>query len=447
MEMKDVYTGLQHTSVDVYQTVSKPEDEKIEKQQSGPTPEAPSTEMDTRYTSLQKPPENIYATANPPKDGGKEEPPSDTSAEAPSTEMDTRYTSLQKPPENIYATANPPKDGGKEEPPSDTSAEAPSTEMDTGYSSLQKPPENIYATANPPKDEGKEEPPSDTSAAPSTEMDTGYSSLQKPPENIYATANPPKDEGKEKPLSPAGGKEAFYKKTSLLLAVICCLLVFIIIGLSFLCSRTSRGNGLHSSPIPVDPEQEEKVDEVNKGLPTHSSFTGNCSDMESLFFEVVLGSNITKNCNSQMCELCLKGWVLFNHKCYMFSKDIMPWNASQAQCRSKGGDLVKIQSEEEQKFISRIIQKRGGFYFWIGLTDQVGKGEWRWVDNTPLTKGYWRQGIPSTIDVTQCAGMGPQSSSLNWDKSACTAYSRRICESAVMHLINKANNDDNLARV
>ncbi|MGH0125508.1 UNVERIFIED_CONTAM: hypothetical protein FKN15_043358 [Acipenser sinensis] len=26
----------------------------------------------------------------------------------------------------------------------------------------------------------------------------------------------------------------------------------------------------------------------------------------------------------------------------------MPWNASQAQCRSKGGDLVKIQSEEEQ---------------------------------------------------------------------------------------------------
>ncbi|XP_041074036.1 C-type lectin domain family 7 member A-like isoform X4 [Polyodon spathula] len=406
MEMKNVYSELQQTSVDVYQTVSTPEDEKIEKQKSGPIPEAPSMEMDTEYTSLQKPPENIYATANLPKDGGKEEPPSDTSA-APSMEMDTEYTSLQKPPENIYATANLPKDGGKEEPPSDISAEAPSTEMDAG---LQKPPENIYATANLPKDGGKEEPPSDTSAG------------------------------------LAGRKESFYKKTSLLLTVICCLLVSIVLGLSVLSSRTSQGNGEeNSSPIPVDPEQEEKVNEVSKGLPTHSSFKGNCSDMESLFFEAVSGSNITKNCNSQMCELCLKGWVLFSHKCYMFSMDIMPWNASQAQCRSKGGDLVKIQSEEVQKFISKTAQKKGGFYFWIGLADQTKKGEWRWVDNTPLRRGYWRQGITSTGNERECAGINPLSNALNnWDQSVCGAYSRRICESTAVRLFNKANNNDNL---
>ncbi|MGH0164999.1 UNVERIFIED_CONTAM: hypothetical protein FKN15_076605 [Acipenser sinensis] len=220
---------------------------------------------------------------------------------------------------------------------------------------------------------------------------------------------------------------------------------------SLVCgSRMSQGNGEeNNSPISVDYEQEEKVDEVNTGLPTHSSFTGSCSNMESLFFEAVLGSNITKNCNGQMCELCLKGWVLFNHKCYMFSKDIMPWNASQAQCKSKGGNLVKIQSEEEQKFISKTAQKKGGFYFWIGLTDQAGKGEWRWMDNTPLRRGYWRQGIPSTGDVRQCAGMNPPSDSLNnWDRSACRANSRRICESAAVHLIHKANDDDdNLARV
>ncbi|XP_041132140.1 C-type lectin domain family 9 member A-like isoform X2 [Polyodon spathula] len=251
-----------------------------------------------------------------------------------------------------------------------------------------------------------------------------------------------------KSLQSAGGKEALYKKTSILLAVICCLLVCIIMGLSVLCSRTSQENGEeNSSPIPVGPEQEEKVDEVSTGLPTLSSFTGNCSDMESLFFEAVFGSNITKNCNSQVCELCLKDWMLFNHKCYMFSKDIMPWNASQAQCRLKGGDLVKIQSEEEQKFISKTAQKKGGFYFWIGLSDQAGKGEWRWVDNSPLTKGYWWQGIHSTGDVRQCAGVNPPSNSLNnWDRSACGANSRRICESAAVRLINKANHD-NLARV
>lgn len=269
-----------------------------------------------------------------------------------------------------------------------------------------------------------------------------------------------KDGDGSKSLQSASGKESLYKKTSILLVVICCLLVSIIIGLSVLslqlcncgdvCSRTTQGNGEeNNSPIPVDYEQEEKVDEVNTGLPTHSSFTGNCSDMESLFFEAVLGSNITKNCNGQMCELCLKGWVLFNHKCYMFSKDIMPWNASQAQCKSKGGNLVKIQSEEEQKFISKMAEKKGGFYFWIGLADHTGKGEWRWVDNTPLRRGYWRQGIPSTGDVRQCAGMNPPSDSLNnWDRSACRANSRRICESAAVRLIHKANDDDdNLARV
>uniref|UniRef100_A0A8C4T347 C-type lectin domain-containing protein n=1 Tax=Erpetoichthys calabaricus TaxID=27687 RepID=A0A8C4T347_ERPCA len=66
--------------------------------------------------------------------------------------------------------------------------------------------------------------------------------------------------------------------------------------------------------------------------------------------------------------------------CYFISTDEMNWWDSQNNCRSLGGHLVIIESEEEQTRTSGHADS----YYWIGLSDQATEGHFLWVDGTPL---------------------------------------------------------------
>ncbi len=72
-----------------------------------------------------------------------------------------------------------------------------------------------------------------------------------------------------------------------------------------------------------------------------------------------------------------------------------------AQCRSaaaaRGGNLVTIRSEAEQDWlVSTFASTRArNFGFWIGLTDELTEGQWRWVSGEPLTFAKWLPGQPS----------------------------------------------------
>uniref|UniRef100_A0A3P9BQ44 C-type lectin domain-containing protein n=1 Tax=Maylandia zebra TaxID=106582 RepID=A0A3P9BQ44_9CICH len=88
--------------------------------------------------------------------------------------------------------------------------------------------------------------------------------------------------------------------------------------------------------------------------------------------------NIYKD-NQTGCK-CEDGWEKHKGKCYYFSIS-SSWNKSRTECITKGGDLVKIDSSEEQI----LLQKKNG-KFWIGLTDSAVEGRWLWVDGSPLNE-------------------------------------------------------------
>ncbi|XP_030643700.1 C-type lectin domain family 4 member E-like [Chanos chanos] len=77
-----------------------------------------------------------------------------------------------------------------------------------------------------------------------------------------------------------------------------------------------------------------------------------------------------------------RGWRRFQCSCYYVSTVTKNWEQSRQDCRGKGGDLVIINSREEQWFLYSLRVK-----FWIGLTDEDTEGEWKWVDGTPLHTG------------------------------------------------------------
>ena len=48
----------------------------------------------------------------------------------------------------------------------------------------------------------------------------------------------------------------------------------------------------------------------------------------------------------------------FKSYCYFVSSSIKSWHHAQAYCKGLGGELVKINSEEENGFVLKLVHKR-----------------------------------------------------------------------------------------
>ncbi|KAM9398908.1 hepatic lectin-like isoform 2-T2 [Salvelinus alpinus] len=89
---------------------------------------------------------------------------------------------------------------------------------------------------------------------------------------------------------------------------------------------------------------------------------------------------------------CQEGWRYFDSSLYFLSHEEKTWEESRQDCLERRADLVIINSIEEQTFVFNLHMRA-----WIGLTDSVTEGTWKWVDGTALTTRYW--GLDSLIIV------------------------------------------------
>ncbi|XP_031441195.1 C-type lectin domain family 4 member F-like isoform X2 [Clupea harengus] len=133
---------------------------------------------------------------------------------------------------------------------------------------------------------------------------------------------------------------------------------------------------------------------------------------------------VTKN-NS-----CANDWEYFRGRCYFFSHDWLNWTMSRDSCVSMGGHLAIIEAEEEQVFLTNS----GGGY-WIGLSDSSQKGDWRWMDNSPLRDPkFWGDGQPEDDkdpddDPIEEKCVILSWTDKHWDTVSCAGLYKRICES------------------
>ncbi|XP_029603574.1 C-type lectin domain family 4 member E [Salmo trutta] len=101
---------------------------------------------------------------------------------------------------------------------------------------------------------------------------------------------------------------------------------------------------------------------------------------------------------SNLKQTCLKDWKKFESSWYFLSTETKTWGESKDDCLERGADLVIINSDKEQEFL--FNPNKG---FWIGLTDTVTEGTWKWVDGNPLTTPkYWGSGQPNGGGVENC---------------------------------------------
>ncbi|KAM9398870.1 uncharacterized protein ACWYII_031314 isoform 3-T4 [Salvelinus alpinus] len=128
---------------------------------------------------------------------------------------------------------------------------------------------------------------------------------------------------------------------------------------------------------------------------------------------------------------CPKGWRMLGSSCYFLSTERKTWKESKLDCLARGADLVIINSRQEQKLLYQL-DGDADLLVWIGLTDSVNEGTWKWVDGTPLTTSYWKSGQPDhggTNNEEDCVEVYHRDSVLaNWNDAPCSHMLHWICE-------------------
>ncbi|XP_078062688.1 hepatic lectin-like [Mustelus asterias] len=120
---------------------------------------------------------------------------------------------------------------------------------------------------------------------------------------------------------------------------------------------------------------------------------------------------------------CPDQWKQFQQNCYYFSSNKKNWLEAQRSCASMDANLVVINKAEEQMFVARWLQ---GKYHWIGLSDSVSEGDWRWVDGTDYTSSvkFWDNNQPNGEDEN-CVTMFIEG---KWHDWPCSFNHLLICE-------------------
>ncbi|XP_047460843.1 CD209 antigen-like protein C isoform X1 [Mugil cephalus] len=149
---------------------------------------------------------------------------------------------------------------------------------------------------------------------------------------------------------------------------------------------------------------------------------------------------------NEPCHICEADWEQHGGQCYYFSTNKSTWNQSRDECRGRGGDLVKIDSREEQIFLEGRLRDKmteAEDKFWIGLTDSQTEGTWLWVDGSALTTDtsltFWARQEPDNWtghnneypEGQDCARMGERGGAADlkcWFDKSCKVPHKSICE-------------------
>ena len=104
---------------------------------------------------------------------------------------------------------------------------------------------------------------------------------------------------------------------------------------------------------------------------------------------------------------CPIGWTHFKSYCYFVSSAVKSWQAARTYCKSKGGDLVKIHSDEENEFLLNLVYKHAPStkQVWIGLKWDARLSKFIWTDNALPKYTNWNPGEPNGQASEPCSNM------------------------------------------
>ena len=86
-------------------------------------------------------------------------------------------------------------------------------------------------------------------------------------------------------------------------------------------------------------------------------------------------------------------WKTEGNRCYRFyPQDGLSYPQMQALCKRAGGELARIENAKQDALATSLVGKSRAF---IGLTDSIVEGKFKWQDGTSPVYTNWSPGEPN----------------------------------------------------
>nr|CAB3263601.1 MAM and LDL-receptor class A domain-containing protein 1-like [Phallusia mammillata] len=137
-------------------------------------------------------------------------------------------------------------------------------------------------------------------------------------------------------------------------------------------------------------------------------------------------------CDQPVCPVGRK----FGDLCYKVEETGRTYQDASAVCKSNGGLLAAVKTQEQQNFLVDMVSGYGNEWtlFWIGLDDKVTEGRFVYSDDMPLAMsdrsfGAWAAGEPNdALGDEDCVNMEYQSKQRRWNDVPCNRENWFICQ-------------------
>lgn len=159
-----------------------------------------------------------------------------------------------------------------------------------------------------------------------------------------------------------------------------------------------------------------------------------CAALDHNYFYLWKSYHCTDNYLPYICQygvqktLCTPPNLWRGDFCISIENEVMNWWGAYLECKSKGGDIIEIKSDYEQRVLREELSKNETISqsYWIGLT----KKKWRW-DNAKLIERYfdWAEGHPNHPDIRDpmCILLNAKNN-YSWTSEVCDLKYPYVCE-------------------
>ncbi|CAG4963034.1 unnamed protein product [Colias eurytheme] len=144
---------------------------------------------------------------------------------------------------------------------------------------------------------------------------------------------------------------------------------------------------------------------------------------------------------------CDYGWVISGDFCVTAVREMKKtWRQAEAECVKQGGHLASLSNEHQQQVLDQVLTNIPGAgvddVYWIGATDAVQEGEFRWSDGLPFSFAHWFPGWrkhasqpnddgtsgQDCVEVRREMPPRPAHPTFMWNDRSCRERNYFVCE-------------------